>query len=83
MALCVTITASGTLVATGEAVESCAGYVMVSGSEYSTQAVIDRLLGWPDAETAGGWLVGSFAFVFGSFVIARLVGSVVSMFNDK
>jgi hypothetical protein len=43
---------------------------------------LDHLFDYPTAETALGWLVGSFAFVFGTFVIARLVGTVISMFDD-
>lgn len=83
MALCIALTESGTVVATGEPVTACTGYVLVSGSEFSTQTVVERLFQWPDADIAAGWLLGSFGFVFGTYLLARLAGSVLSMFDHQ
>lgn len=81
MAICIAIATDGTVVPTGEAVEACSGYVLLSGSEHAAHTVIDRLLDWPEGSVAATWLVGSFGFVLGSYLIAKLVGSVVSMFR--
>lgn len=82
MAICIVINVDGTVTPTGETIDACSGYVLLSGSEHATHTVIDRLLDWPEASTAAAWLVGSFAFVLGSYLTAKLVGSVVSMFRS-
>lgn len=81
MALCVALQANGTLIPTGEAVESCTGYVLVSGSEHSFYALVHQAFAVPTPEQAAGWFVGSCGAVILWFVAARIAGTVASMFN--
>lgn len=81
MALCVTLQPDGTLTPTGEAVEGCTGYVLVSGSEHSFYALVHQVFDIPDPEVATGWFVGCLGAVVFWFVVARIAGSVVAMFK--
>lgn len=81
MALCVALQADGTLVATGEDVSACTGYVLVSGSEYSVMELVNQAFATPTAEQAAGWFVGSAGAVLTWFLVARLAGSVGGFFN--
>lgn len=81
MALCVALQADGTLVPTGEPVEACTGYVLVSGSEHSFYALVHQAFAAPSAEVAAGWFVGALGAVMFWFVVGRIAGSVVAMFN--
>ncbi len=81
MALCVVLNTDGTLTPTGEAVEACTGYVLVSSSEHSFYAMVHQAFDTPDAETAAGWFVGALGAVMFWFVVGRIAGSVVAMFK--
>ncbi len=81
MALCVTLQPDGTLVATGEAVEACSGYVLVSGSEYEFNAVINKAFDVPTPEIATAWFVGALGAVMFWYIVSRIAGSVVAMFK--
>lgn len=81
MALCVALQQDGTLLPTGEPVESCTGYVLASGSEHSFYALAYQAFATPTPEQAAGWFVGSFGAVLVFYIAARMVGSVVNMFN--
>lgn len=52
MALCVTLTAEGTLIPTGQPVTECAGYVLVSASEHGVYEVVQQALAMPSPEDA-------------------------------
>lgn len=81
MALCVALAADGTLIPTGQPVESCAGYVLVTGSEHSFYALAYQAFAAPTPEQAAGWFVGCFGAVVMLFVAARMAGSVASIFK--
>ena len=81
MALCVALTSDGTLRPTGQPVGECAGYVMVSSSEYGVYQALQDALGVPTPEQASGWFIGAWGAVMVMFILSRWVGSVVSMFN--
>lgn len=81
MALCVTLNSDGTLTPTGQPVSECTGYVMVSGSEYGVYQSIDTAFAAPTPEVASGWFFGCWGAVMVSFIAARCVGSVLSMFK--
>ncbi|MBD9377940.1 hypothetical protein [Pseudoxanthomonas sp. PXM04] len=81
MAICVALQADGTLVPTGQAVEACTGYVLVSGAEHSFYALVHQAFAVPTPEQAAGWFVGSCGAVMVWFVVARIVGSVASVFT--
>ena len=82
MALCVVMNPDGSLSPTGEPVESCSGYVLLSGSEYAMVGAIDQALGVPDSTQATGWFMGPFSLVVFLYVAARCAGSVVNMFRS-
>lgn len=81
MALCVALTADGLLVPTGQPVESCTGYVLVSGAEHSFYALAYQAFAAPEPEVAASWFVGSFGAVLFIYVVARMAGGVASMFK--
>lgn len=81
MAVCVALQVDGTLIPTGEAVEACTGYVLVSGSEHSFYALVNQVFATPDPEIAAGWFVGALGAVMFWFVAARIAGTVVAMFK--
>jgi hypothetical protein len=81
MALCVALTMAGTLEPTGESVEECTGYVLVSGSEHSFYALAYQAFATPTPEQAAGWFVGSFGAVLVFYVAAWMVGTIVAMFK--
>lgn len=81
MAMCVTLQADGTLVPTGQAVSDCAGYVLVSGSEYGVFQVVEQALGMPTTEQAAAWFTGTFSAVLLCFIAGRLAGSVATFFG--
>jgi len=83
MAQCVTLNADGTLIPTGQTVGECTGYVLVSGSEYGVYQVVQDAFSAPTPEQASGWFFGAWGSVMVMYIAARLVGAVVSMFNDK
>jgi hypothetical protein len=81
MAICVALQSDGTLIPTGQVVDACTGYVLVSGSEYSFYALVHQAFAISTPEQAAGWFVGTFGLVIACYVAARMVGSVVSMFK--
>lgn len=82
MPLCVALQADGTLVPTGEPVEACMGYVLVTGSEHSFYALAYQAFAEPAPEVAWGWFVGALGAVMFWFVVGRIAGSVASMFKS-
>ena len=81
MALCVALTADGTLAPTGQPVEACTGYVLVTGSEHSFYALAYQAFAAPTPEQAGGWFVGCFGAVVMFYVVARMAGGVLAVFK--
>ncbi len=81
MALCVALNSDGTLSQTGQPVEECTGYVMVSGSEYGVYQMVQDAFAVPTAEQASTWFVASWGCVVAMFIVSRAVGSVVAMFK--
>ena len=82
MAVCVALQSDGTLIPTGQAVETCTGYVLASGSEHSFYALVYQAFAMPTPEQAAGWFVGSFGAVIFMFVAGRIAGTVAAMFNN-
>ena len=81
MALCVALQPDGTLLPTGQAVDGCTGYVLVSGSEYGVYQVVQQALGMPTTEQAAAWFAGTFSAVLLCFLVGRLAGSVATFFG--
>lgn len=81
MALCVALLPDGTLAPTGEPVEVCTGYVLVSGSEHSFYALVNQVFAAPEPEVAAGWFVGALGAVMFWFIVARMAGSVANFFG--
>ncbi len=81
MGICVAITEAGTLVATGQPVTECTGYVLLSGAEANTLTLFAQAFEVPDKEVLQTWAVGPFMLIVGLYVGARIVGSVASFFN--
>lgn len=82
MALCVVIDSAGALVPTGQAIDQCTGYVMVSGSEYGVYSTLHEAL-QPPASTAqlSEWFTAPMAAIVFCYIIARIAGSVAGMFK--
>lgn len=83
MALCVALNSDGTLSQTGQPVSECTGYVMVSSSEYGVYQAVQDAFAVPTPEQASAWFAASWGCVVVMFIVARLVGSVVSMFDSR
>ena len=81
MATCVQLNADGTLTPTGEPVESCTGYVLVSGSEYSLYQAVNTAFAYPTSDVAESWFFGAWGAVMVMFIAGRCVGAVLSMFK--
>lgn len=82
MALCVALTAEGLLIPTGEPVSQCAGYVLVSASEYGVYEVVQQALAMPTKEDALQWFTACCGAVLVWFITGRLAGSVAAMFKS-
>lgn len=83
MAICITLNADGTFTPTGEAVESCSGYVIVSGSEYGLYQAVNDAFAQPTSQVAESWFFGAWGAVMVMFIAGRCVGAVLSMFKGK
>lgn len=81
MALCVALQVDGTLVPTGQPVEACTGYVLVSSAEHSFFSLVHQAFDTPTPEQAAGWFVGAAGAVIFWFVAGRIAGTVAAMFN--
>ncbi|KAF1727759.1 hypothetical protein CSC76_09230 [Pseudoxanthomonas mexicana] len=81
MALCVALQPDGTLVPTGQAVDACTGYVLVSSSEHAVYGLINQAFAVPTPEQAAGWFVGTFGFVVTMYLVARMTGAVANFFH--
>jgi hypothetical protein len=81
MALCVTLNSDGTLATTGQAVSECAGYVMVSGTEYGVYQVVQDMLSTPTPEEAAGWFFGPLTLVLTMFIVSRQLGELTNFFD--
>lgn len=81
MGICVAITEAGTLVATGQPVTECTGYVLLSGAEANTLTLFAQAFEVPDKEVLHSWAVGPFMLIVGLYVAARITGTVASFFS--
>lgn len=81
MAVCVSLNADGTLATTGQAVSECAGYVLVSGSEYGVYQVVQDMLSAPTPEQAAGWFSGPFILVLTLHLVSRHIGVLAGFFD--
>lgn len=77
MSECVLLAADGTLIATGQPVNECAGYVLLSGTEHGLLSILVDLFKAPDPETLIAVLVATFGFVLVCNVVAYMTGAVV------
>jgi len=82
MALCVALAADGTLIPTGQPVAECAGYVLVSASEYGVYEVVQQALAMPTPEEALKWFTACCGGVIVWFVVGRMAGTVATMFKS-
>lgn len=87
MGICVTLQADGTLAPTGEAVESCTGYVLVTGSEQAALTTnvesLAAVFEWPTPEVLSSWVVAAFGFVLVMNVVGYITGAVVKMLSTE
>lgn len=89
MSECVTLNTNGTLtddgpVSSSTSAISCAGYVLVDAGQYGVVApVVSAAYGVPSVSDACTWFVGAWGAVVFFYVVARMCGSVVGMFNSK
>ena len=83
MGICVQLDSGGTLTPTGEPLESCSAYVLLSGSENAIVSAVGAVFGQPSQEQALAWFAGPFCFVVFLYLVGRGAGAVVNMFNDK
>ncbi len=82
MALCVALQSDGTLVPTGQPVDACTGYVLVSSSEYGVYGAVQQFLGMPDKEVVLGWFSGCLSLIVFLYVASRMAGSVANVFHN-
>lgn len=84
MALCVLIDSAGALVPTGQPVDQCAGYVMVSASEYGVYNFMQQALQPPqDIQQIAEWFTAPMAAIVFMYVVARLAGSAAAVFKHR
>lgn len=83
MSECVTLNADGTLTPTGQPVEQCAGYVLVSSTEHGQMSFLNDLFKAPDQAAANAVLVAAFGFVLVCNVVGSMVGSVVKALSTE
>jgi hypothetical protein len=82
MSECVTLNVDGTLSLTGQPAETCAGYVLVSSSEFAQISGFSALFEVPAPEIASAWFAGAFGIVLICNVLGSQVGSVVKMLSS-
>ena len=88
MSECVTLRSDGTLVDNGPVSSSstsinCAGYVLIDAGSYGVvYPVVQAAYGVPSTTDAVSWFVGAWGVVVFFYVVARMCGSVVSMFKS-
>lgn len=83
MAVCVSLTAEGALVPTGEPASQCGGYVLVSAAEHAQASILIDLFQWPEPEVATGWFSGVFTLVLALNVLGYIVGAVVKSVSTE
>lgn len=83
MAVCVSLTEAGTLVPTGESVDQCGGYVLVSAAEHATASVLVDIFQWPEPEVAAAWFTGVFGLILALNVVGYMVGAVVKSVSTE
>lgn len=81
MALCVALQGDGTLAPTGQAVADCTGYLLVTPGEYAWLDIMQQALGAPSPEEAAALVAAGFGSILIFYVVARICGAVVSMFD--
>lgn len=81
MALCVAISPDGSVYATGAPVEECTSYVLLAPGEAVAASTLNDWLTPPEPGVLEAAFVGVFAFVLGCFIVGRLVGHVVTIFD--
>lgn len=74
MALCVVLAPDGTLHPTGQGLEQCAGYALVTSHEASQLAVIDRLFEKPSPEAATALVSLIAGSIISAFLLGRALG---------
>lgn len=81
MAICVVINPDGTLVATGEPVDQCTGYVMLSGTEYAGVHQLQDIFMWPEPSVLATWFSSAFILILMMNAAGSITGSVVKMLS--
>lgn len=81
MALCVQLDNNGRLSPTGQSVDDCTAYVLLSPVEANANIMITQALQPPSAADAALFITAPFSFILGCFVIGRIVGLMSNFFN--
>lgn len=83
MSLCVYIDQAGAVVPTGQPVNECSGYVLVSGAEHGVYQVVQDVFAFPTATQALGWFAGTFTLIVFLYLASRMAGTVANVFNPR
>jgi len=83
MGLCIAIREDGTLVPTGQPVDQCTGYVLMSSAEASSVAMFAEAFKAPDKEVLAGWAAGPFILIMTIYVAANIGGRVAAVFDKS
>lgn len=81
MAQCVVLNPDGTLTTTTDAVEECAGYVLVSGSEYGVIALVGAAFEPPTVEVIATVSAAAFFAPLVFYLTGLAVGRVAGFFR--
>jgi hypothetical protein len=81
MSLCVALQADGTLTQTGQAVETCTGYVLVSSAEYGGLQFAANVFAMPTQDEANAVALYVFGAILTLYIAGRCAGAVVAMFS--
>lgn len=83
MGLCVVFGEDGKLIPTGQPVDQCAGYVLMSSAEASMVTVIADAFLPASKEQLAVWAGGPFGLLLFLFVAGRIAGSVATFFDKS
>jgi len=83
MSLCVALAEDGTLIPTGQPVDQCTGYVLMSSAEAASVAMFADAFKVPDKEALAGWASGPFALILFLYLAAHIGGRVAAVFDKS
>ncbi|HAV4432544.1 TPA: hypothetical protein UMF74_000458 [Stenotrophomonas maltophilia] len=83
MSLCVALGENGTLIPTGQPVDQCTGYVLMSSAEASSVAMFAEAFKVPDKDVLAGWASGPFILIMTLYLAAHIGGRVAAVFDKS